>query len=137
MKITEGENNLSGESEEFEEYAVDQQEEEMDKVTENKEEIQIHESELNYPDYFDNKQELFNFILQDKIIMDEERCENCRKSRTIREKRWIVDGYIWQCNKYKKNTSIRKGSVFEKSKVPLQTMFRIMHLLAEFQVIPQ
>ena len=124
----EGENNLSGESEEFEKYANDQQEEEMDEETENKEEI--HESKLNYPDYFDSKQELFNFMLQNKIIMDEVRCENCRKLCTIREKRSIVDDYIWQCNKCKKNTSIRKGSVFEKNKVPLHTMFKIMHLWA-------
>ena len=66
----------------------------MDKVTENQEEIQKHESELKYPDHFDNKQQLFSFISQNKIIVDEVRCENCRKSYTLREKRSIVDGYI-------------------------------------------
>ena len=91
----------------------------MDEETENKEEI--HESKLNNPDYFDSKQELFNFMLQNKIIMDEVRCENCRKSCTIREERSIVDGCIWQCNKCKKNISIRKGSVFEKKQSIITT----------------
>ena len=51
----EDENNLSGKSERLEKYADDQQEEEMDRVTESEEEIPKHESELNYPDYFDNR----------------------------------------------------------------------------------
>ena len=46
--------------------------------------MQKHESELNYPDYFDNKQDFFNFMLQNKIIMNEVRFENNRKLYTIR-----------------------------------------------------
>ena len=49
------ENNLSGKSERLEKYANDQQEEEMVRVTGSEEEIPKHESELNYPDYFDNR----------------------------------------------------------------------------------
>ena len=55
------ENNLSGESEGLENYPNDQQEEEMDEVTESEEEIQKHESKLNY---FDNKQELLNLYVK-------------------------------------------------------------------------
>ena len=76
------------------------------------------------------KEDLFFFLLKNKIIPNNVRCKNCKSISSVRQKNSIADGYIWQCSSCKTNVSIRKGTVFEKSRLPLKTIFEIMRVWA-------
>ena len=58
------------------------------------------------------------------------RCKNCRDTCSIREKASLSDGLIWQCNKCKTSTSIREGSIFHNSRLPIGSIFKIIYYWA-------
>ena len=75
-------------------------------------------------------EDLFNFLLQEGIIRGDVRCDNCRLACSLRLKPRVSDGHIWQCNRCKKQISIRKGTIFAGSKLPLHNIMKIMNLWA-------
>ena len=63
--------------------------------------------------------------------------ENCRKAMSWTKRNDISDGYVWRCSKHNKRISIRAGSYFTKSKLPLKTLFQLIfcwgHRMTNYQ----
>ena len=85
---------------------------------------------VTMPDLFSDKEDFFNYMAEKGLIKGEMQCEVCERECLARPKKSIKDGHIWQCSRCKKNYSIRKGTIFEKSKLPLTTIFKIIFLWA-------
>ena len=79
--------------------------------------------------------EVIIWLQEKKLLKSKLQCEACANPMTF-HKINIIDGYYWRCMKkacenFRKGKSIRTGSVFEKSKVPLRTWIHLMYLWAE------
>ena len=89
----------------------------------------IPSSSSEMPDFIHDKESVLKLLLENEVIkgVDDVLCNNCRNAMVIRKKASIADGYIWQCNKCKTNISIRKGTIFEKSKLAICSCFKIIY----------
>ena len=63
--------------------------------------------------------------------------ESCGKDMAWTKRPDISDKYVWRCSKHNKRISIRAGSYFSKSRLPLKTLFALIfswsHRMTNYQ----
>ena len=71
-----------------------------------------------------------NTYLRDhKLLFEGVKCEDCTIWMTeVKNGDRVADGYGWRCSRCRKKKSIRTGSFFEQSKLPMATLLRVMFL---------
>jgi len=84
--------------------------------------------------FMDNDETFLNLLANYDIITDQMRCSDCSTECYARWKKNLGDGFVWQCKRCKKNFSIRTGTPFMKSRLPLNVIFQIIYYWA--QAIP-
>ena len=65
-----------------------------------------------------------------RLISNSKSCPDCGESMNFRPRQDISDGYTWRCSSgpCRKRLSIRDGSFFSKSKLPLWKLIRFIYL---------
>ena len=76
----------------------------------------------------DNAAKFLNCLIEYNIIYAQVKCEQCNIMCQPRRKSSNQDGFVWQCSGCKNTRSIRKGTIFEGSKLALHELFRILDL---------
>ena len=74
---------------------------------------------------------VFTFLLDRGLLSSKRDCQ-CGTEMVLKERKNAVDGYIWKCpvDSCRKRRSIRVGSFFEDSKIPLGQWIYIIYLLS-------
>lgn len=76
-----------------------------------------------------NFQTTFTFLVERGLLLSERDCQ-CGTEMVWKEARNSVDGYIWECpaSNCRKQCSIRTGSFFEDSEIPLGQWLHVIFL---------
>ena len=76
-----------------------------------------------------NFQTTFTFLVERGLLLSERDCQ-CGTEMVWKEARNAVDGYIWECpaSNCRKQCSIRTGSFFEDSEIPLGQWLHVIFL---------
>ena len=62
------------------------------------------------------------------LIATEKNCDNCLNPMTLSSRYDITDGKIWRCSRPCNNrVSIRKGTFFENSRLPIATIVKFIY----------
>ena len=69
---------------------------------------------------FGSVDQQITFLQQKGLLATNKTCGTCHASMTLGSKRDISDGSIFRCRNCKTTKSLRVGSFFSKSKLPLQ-----------------
>ena len=77
-------------------------------------------------------QNVFNFFVSQKLLASCQQCSRCGSNMELTETTRVNDGYMWRCTNKRCRTwlSIRSGSFFEGSNIPLSTWLHLMFLWA-------
>ena len=77
--------------------------------------------------------EIKNFLLEKNLINDYLECPKCSMTMLIVPSTYFVDGFCFQCVEPKcfKEMSIRHGSFFSKSKLPLKTIILFIYMWSQ------
>ena len=68
------------------------------------------------------------WLRENRLLATEQSCARCRTAMVEEQRVKLSDGRHWRCTnkKCKTNCTIRKGSFFEQSKIPLQKIIDII-----------
>ena len=69
---------------------------------------------------FGSTDNLVSYLQHRKLLADTQTCGNCGTPMNLGSKSDISDGLIFRCGTCKTTKSLRAGSFFSKSKLPLQ-----------------
>ena len=74
-----------------------------------------------------NPEDQINFLKLKSLLQTQQDCPSCELSMDW--KRWPTcgDKFTWRCSNCNSVKSIRNGSFFSKSKLPLQTWLQLIH----------
>ena len=77
-------------------------------------------------------QSIFNFLVTHRLLASQRQCSRCDSDMELTETTRVNDGYMWRCTNSRCRTwlSIRSGSFFEGSNIPLSTWLHLMFLWA-------
>ena len=77
-------------------------------------------------------QSVFNFLVNHRLLASRRQCSRCNSDMELTETGRVNDGYMWRCTNNRCRTwlSIRSGSFFEGSNIPLSTWLHLMFLWA-------
>ena len=79
------------------------------------------------PVIFGPKENLIAWLRNKRLLARTQNCSSC--STTMREGRRsdVSDGIVWRCPQCKRTKSIREGSFFSKSRLPLEKWLLLIH----------
>lgn len=69
-----------------------------------------------------------------KLLVQDIRCPKCRRQMTLTKTKSTKDGYRWTCQRRRHgyiSRTIRIGSIFENSHIPLSSWLKIIHSFAQ------
>ena len=77
-------------------------------------------------------QSVFNFFVHHRLLASYRQCSQCSSDMKLAETTRVNDGYMWRCTNKRCRTwmSIRSGSFFEESNIPLSNWLHVMYLWA-------
>ena len=77
-------------------------------------------------------QNVLNFFVGQKLLASRQQCSRCGSNMELTETTRVNDGYMWRCTNKRCRTwlSIKSGSFFEGSNLPLSTWLHLMFLWA-------
>ncbi|XP_049319291.1 uncharacterized protein LOC111188896 [Astyanax mexicanus] len=82
-----------------------------------------------------SKKKLIKWLQKERLLARTLKCPRCGKKMHFKKKTSIKDGYTWICrrNHHRQNTvrSIRHGSIFSRSHVPLVSYMKHIHRFAQ------
>ena len=72
---------------------------------------------------------IFTFLVDHALLASKRTCE-CGTEMVLRERQNVIDGFVWECpvRHCRKRRSIRAGSFFENSKIPLGQWLYVIYL---------
>ena len=75
---------------------------------------------------------VFNFFVHHRLLASYRQCSQCSSDMKLAETTRVNDGYMWRCTNKRCRTwlSIRSGSFFEESNIPLSNWLHVMYLWA-------
>ena len=75
---------------------------------------------------------VFNFLVNHRLLASQRQCSRCSSDMELTETTRVNDGYMWRCVNSRCRTwlSLRSGSFFEGSNIPLSTWLHVMFLWA-------
>ena len=76
---------------------------------------------------FTNEEAAIEFALQNGVIYNQMRCENCEIDMYIYKDSSKGFGYKWICPKCHKSKSILFGSIFYSAKLPISKIFHLLY----------
>ena len=76
---------------------------------------------------FGSVDQQITFLQQKGLLATNKTCGTCHASMTLGSKRDISDGSIFRCRNCKTTKSLRVGSFFSKSKLPLQKWLVLLY----------
>lgn len=79
------------------------------------------------PFFFGNVDQQISFLQQKGLLASNQTCSGCHVSMALGHKRDISDAYIFRCSCCKTTKSLRAGSFFSKSKLPLQKWLVLLY----------
>ena len=79
------------------------------------------------PILFGSIDQQISFLQQKGLLATNQTCSSCQASMTLGQKSDISDGHIFRCSMCKTTKSLRAGSYFSKSKLPLQKWLVLMY----------
>ena len=71
---------------------------------------------------------MLNWLARRKLVLNKYDCDICGNGCTLKRRSASADVYFWFCNTCKK--SVRHGSFFSASKLPLQKIILLMYFWA-------
>ena len=79
-----------------------------------------------------SKEELFEWLMRNNLLLQVAVCTNCGELMNLVRRNCAPEGFTWQCvmkDCRKRRQTIREGSLFERSKIPI---WKIMAVLFEW-----
>ena len=73
---------------------------------------------------------VFKFCKENNLLKNNNWCTVCNKEMKLKQSKVSNDGYVWKCSGKRCNkcvVSIRKGSFFERSKLPIKTILFLIY----------
>ena len=77
--------------------------------------------------FFGEVEQQITFLQQKGLLATNKTCHVCYGSMALGQKRDITDGSIFRCSACKTTKSLRAGSFFSKSKLPLQKWLVLLY----------
>ena len=79
------------------------------------------------PIIFGPKDDLISWLRTNRLLASSQDCSSCATPMREGRHRDISDGVVWRCPQCKCTKSIREGSFFSKSRLPLQKWLLVLH----------
>jgi len=83
---------------------------------------------LNIAKICDSRQQTISFLRDKGLIVKSRACQICCKEMKQTSKKQLSDGIVWQCSKGCQTQSIRKDSIFEATKLPLEISLLTLYM---------
>ena len=74
-----------------------------------------------------NPEDQINFLKSKGLLRTQQDCPSCGLSMDWKRRPTCGDKFTWRCSNCNSVKSIRNGSFFSKSKLPLQTWLQLIH----------
>jgi transposase-like protein len=71
-----------------------------------------------------------NWLAARKLIANSCECDTCHSSMTLNRYEEGTDGFRWYCSACKTRRTLRRGSFFTKSHLPLKTLVTLIYMWA-------
>ena len=79
------------------------------------------------PVIFGPKSDLITWLRNKRLLARTQDCSSCNAAMREGHRSDISDGVVWRCPQCRRTKSIREGSFFSKSRLPLQKWLLLMH----------
>ena len=79
------------------------------------------------PITFGPKEDLISWLRTKKLLVSSQDCSFCSTSMREGHRSDVSDGVVWRCPQCKCTKSIREGSFFSKSRLPLEKWLLLIH----------
>ena len=79
------------------------------------------------PIVFGPKDDLISWLRTKKLLASSQDCSFCGTAMREGHRSDVSDGVVWRCPQCKRTKSIREGSFFSKSRLPLQKWLLLIH----------
>jgi len=107
----------------------DEQDNDIIMNEENEEEENLSYFKYDKKDF--DKENIFQFLLENNILKNKPLCEKCQEPMNLVSNKQRVDGKIWRCkkkgsNKHDIKLNIRIGSIFENFKTDIRILYYLL-----------
>ena len=90
---------------------------------------ELHQKNYTMRDLFigRDKRQALEWLARHRLVRNSFLCADCNVEFCLNKRESGIDGYRWQCSGCKKQRSVREGSFFSRSHLPLESIIIIMY----------